>query len=84
LQANKSAIKAIIMNKIGDFGIALAIFCIFETFGTLEFSVVFSIVPYMVDETLNILGIYIDNITFISLLLFLGAIGKSAQLGLHT
>lgn len=84
LQANKSAIKAIIVNKIGDFGIAIAIFSIFSTFGSLEYSVVFSIVPYMVDENFYILGITINKITFISLLLFLGAIGKSAQLGLHT
>jgi NADH-ubiquinone oxidoreductase chain 5 len=84
LQANKSAIKAIIMNKIGDFGIALAIFSIFATFGSVEFSVVFSITPYFTDEYFQLFGFNINKITFISLLLFLGAVGKSAQLGLHT
>ncbi len=84
IQANKSAIKAIIMNKIGDFGIALAICSIFTTFGSLDYSVVFPIVPYMSNENFFIFGAEINKITFISLLLFLGAVGKSAQLGLHT
>jgi NADH-quinone oxidoreductase subunit L len=72
------------MNKIGDFGIALAIFSIFATFGSVEFSVVFSITPYFTDEYFQLFGFNINKITFISLLLFLGAVGKSAQLGLHT
>ena len=72
------------MNKIGDFGIALGIFAIFATFNSIEFAVVFPIVPYFYNETFVIFGFQINKITFISLLLFLGAIGKSAQLGLHT
>ena len=72
------------MNKIGDFGIALAICSIFTTFGSLDYSVVFPIVPYMSNENFFIFGVTINKITFISLLLFLGAVGKSAQLGLHT
>lgn len=72
------------MNKIGDFGIALAIFATFSTFKSLEFSVIFPIVPYFLNESFYILGFSINKITFISLLFFLGAVGKSAQLGLHT
>ncbi len=84
LQANKSAIKAIIMNKIGDFGIAMAIFAIFSTYGSLDYAVVFPITPYIIENQYLFLGFHINTVTFISLLLFLGAIGKSAQLGLHT
>ena len=84
LQANKSAIKAIIVNKIGDFGIAIAIFAIYATFKSLEYAVVFPLVPFFLDETFIIFGFSFNKITFISLFLFLGAVGKSAQLGLHT
>lgn len=84
LQANKSALKAIIVNKIGDFGIAIAIFAIYSTFKSLEYAVIFPLVPYFLNEEFVIFGLYCNKITFISLFLFLGAIGKSAQLGLHT
>jgi len=84
LQANKSAIKAIIVNKIGDFGIAIAIFAIYATFKSLEYAVVFPLVPFFLDEAFIIFGFSFNKITFISLFLFLGAVGKSAQLGLHT
>ena len=72
------------MNKIGDFGIAMAIFAIFSTYGSLDYAVVFPITPYIIENQYLFLGFHINTVTFISLLLFLGAIGKSAQLGLHT
>ena len=84
LQANKSAIKAMIVNRVGDFGMALAIFCIFMVFKTIDFCVVFSLVPYFSHHKIFFLGYSINSITLIGLLLFIGATGKSAQLILHT
>ena len=84
LQANKSAIKAIIVNKIGDCGLIIAMICILNLTLSLDFSIVFSVISYFKYENINILGIVINKISFISFMLFLGAMGKSAQLGLHT
>ena len=91
LQANKAGIKAMIVNRIGDFGFALGIFGLFVMFRSIEFSTIFSMVPIMVatgSESLSggpIFGLSIQTeITIICLLLFVGAIGKSAQIGLHT
>lgn len=79
IKANKAAIKAMLINRVGDIGLVLAMIKIIEEFGALEFSTVYSLL------SLNQFG-YIDKegITIICLLLFLGAVGKSAQLGLHT
>ena len=89
LQANKAAIKAVVVNKIGDFAIAIAIFAIFTLYNSLEYSVVFPVTPFFLNEFINFnfFGLYIvsiNKLTFISFMLFIGAVGKSAQLGLHT
>ncbi len=84
LQANKSAIKAMIVNRVGDFGLAIAIFSIFLVFKTIDFCAVFSLVPYFSNYTILFLGYSINCITLIGFLLFVGAVGKSAQLILHT
>lgn len=87
LQANKAAIKAMVVNRIGDFGFALGIFGLFYMFKSIEFSTIFSMIPIVVEQNLigPILGLNIKTeITIICLLLFVGAIGKSAQIGLHT
>jgi proton-translocating NADH-quinone oxidoreductase chain L len=84
IQANKAAIKAMIVNRIGDFGLALGIFAIYSTFQSVEFLTVFSLVPYYSLDSFYFLGYEWNLITIISLLLFVGAVGKSAQLGLHT
>jgi len=84
LQANKSAIKAMIVNRVGDFGLAIAIFSIFLVFKTIDFCAVFSLVPYFVAHKVYFLGYYVNSIALIGLLLFIGAMGKSAQLILHT
>lgn len=83
IQANKSAIKAMIVNRIGDFGLVLGIGVIYCTFKSLDFQVVFSLVPYFKDDSFIFLGLEVNLITLISILLFIGAVGKSAQLGLH-
>jgi len=84
IQANKAAIKAMIVNRIGDFGLALGIFTIYITFDTVEYSTVFALVPLFEQDSLNFLGFTFHLLTLVSVLLFVGAVGKSAQLGLHT
>ena len=84
IQANKAAMKAMIVNKIGDFGLSLGIALIFFSFQTFDFSIIFNLVPYMLHEKFIFFGLEVDKLTLISLLLFVGAIGKSAQIGLHT
>lgn len=84
IQANKAAIKAMIMNRIGDFGLALGIFCIFVSFGATDYSTVFALAPYYLEKSFNFLTIDFLLLDLIGFLLFVGAVGKSAQLGLHT
>jgi NADH-ubiquinone oxidoreductase chain 5 len=84
IQANKAAIKAMFMNRIGDFGLALGIFCIFVTFGAVDYSTVFALAPYYINDTINFLNIDFGLLDLVGILLFIGAVGKSAQLGLHT
>ena len=82
--ANAAAIKAFVVNRVGDFGFALGIFLIFYLFGTVNYTEVFNQIPTVVDEKLNFLGIKIQAIDLICILLFIGAMGKSAQIFLHT
>ena len=83
IQANKSAIKAMVINRIGDVGLALAMFVCFDVFKSLDFNTIFAMVPTMVDAPFFLLGYEFNAITTIAILLFVGAVGKSAQLGLH-
>ena len=82
--ANNAAIKAFIVNRVGDFGLALGIFLIFLYFGTLNFDEVFQLTPQFLDKNFIFLGIEFNLITLICLFLFIGAMGKSAQFLLHT
>ena len=84
IQANKAAIKAMVVNRIGDFGLALGIFTIFVCFKAVDYATVFSMVPFFAEETFIFLNYEFNLINLIGFLLFVGAIGKSAQLGLHT
>ncbi len=83
-EANAAAMKAFIVNRVGDFGFALGIFGVFYIFGTLDFDAVFSAAPQMVGKTFLFGNWEVDVLTTLCLLLFVGAMGKSAQLGLHT
>jgi len=76
--------KAMIVNKIGDFGLSLGIALIFAVYSTFDFAVIFNVTPLFIDEKFIFLGFSVSKITVISLLLFVGAVGKSAQIGLHT
>ena len=82
--ANAAAIKAFVVNRVGDFGFALGIFLIFYLFGTVNYSEVFELIPTIIDKNLVFLGIDLNAIDLICLLLFIGAMGKSAQIFLHT
>ena len=82
--ANAAAIKAFVVNRVGDFGFALGIFAIFLVFGSLSFDTVFPAVGAYAGKTFSFLGYDVDIVTTICLLLFVGCMGKSAQLGLHT
>ncbi len=82
--ANAAAIKAFLVNRVGDFGFALGIFLIFYLFGTVNYLEVFELIPTIIDKELFFLGIDINAIDLICLLLFIGAMGKSAQIFLHT
>jgi len=84
IQANKSALKAMIINRIGDFGLALAIFAIYATFKTLDYPIVFSLVSNYSENTLTLFGLQLNLLDIIGFFLFIGAVGKSAQIGLHT
>ena len=82
--ANSAAIKAFLVNRVGDFGFALGIFLIFYLFGTINYSEVFDLIPSVVNQELSFLGLKINAVNLICLLLFIGAMGKSAQIFLHT
>ena len=82
--ANAAAIKAFVVNRVGDFGFALGIFGIFVLFDTVRFDEIFAAVPGQADATITFLSWELPAITTVCLLLFVGAMGKSAQLFLHT
>ncbi|HXB51712.1 MAG TPA: NADH-quinone oxidoreductase subunit L, partial [Rhizomicrobium sp.] len=82
--ANAAAMKAFIVNRVGDFGFALGIFGVWAIFGSLDFDTVFAAAPHMVGKSMVFAGHNVDILTTLCLLLFVGAMGKSAQLGLHT
>ena len=82
--ANAAAIKAFIVNRVGDLGFALGIFACFAIFGTVDFDTIFNAAPSQSGKTMEFLGRDFDVLTSICLLLFMGAMGKSAQFLLHT
>jgi NADH-quinone oxidoreductase subunit L len=82
--ANAAAIKAFVVNRVGDFGFSLGIFGVFLVFSTTNLDAIFAAAPGFAGTTFNFVGAKVDTLTALSLLLFVGAMGKSAQLGLHT
>jgi NADH-quinone oxidoreductase subunit L len=82
--ANAAAIKAFIVNRVGDFGFALGIFAIFMLVGSTDFETIFAAAPSLTGKTINFFGWHADALTLTCLLLFMGAMGKSAQFLLHT
>jgi NADH-ubiquinone oxidoreductase chain 5 len=84
IQANKAAIKAMILNRIGDFGLLIAIFLIFVNFKAVDYATVAVLVPFFKGYTVNFLNLNVDLLSTIGVFIFIGCMGKSAQLGLHT
>jgi NADH-quinone oxidoreductase subunit L len=82
--ANAAAIKAFIVNRVGDFGFALGIFAVFALIGSTDFDTIFGGAPGLVGKTIDFFGWHVDALTLTCLFLFMGAMGKSAQFGLHT
>src|SRR5450756_1433304 len=83
-EANAAAIKAFVVNRVGDFGFALGIFALFALVGAIDFDTVFAQAPSLTGKTIWFFGWHPDVLTLICLLLFMGAMGKSAQFLLHT
>jgi len=83
-KANAAAVKAFIVNRVGDFGFAIGIFLIFFFYGTVNYNEVFQQTPLLAQKEIIFLGLEFNLITLICLLLFIGAMGKSAQILLHT
>jgi NADH-quinone oxidoreductase subunit L len=82
--ANAAALKAFVVNRVGDFGFSLGIFGTFLVFGTVSIPAILEAAPGMTGSTIGFLGTRIDTMTLLCILLFIGAMGKSAQFGLHT
>ena len=82
--ANAAAMKAFVVNRVGDFGYSLGIFGTFLVFGTVSIPAILEAAPGMAGSTIGFAGMRVDTMTLLCLLLFVGAMGKSAQLGLHT
>jgi len=72
-----------VVNRIGDVGLAIGITTIFFVFKSIDYSVAFALTPLVINKTIYFFGFNIHVLTLISLLLFWGVLGKSAQLGLH-
>ena len=82
--ANAAAIKAFVVNRVGDFGFALGIFLLFALTGSVSYDVIFAAAPGIAAKTIHVFGMDINAMTMVCLLLFMGAMGKSAQIFLHT
>ncbi|MET3838488.1 NADH-quinone oxidoreductase subunit L [Bradyrhizobium sp. OAE829] len=82
--ANAAAIKAFVVNRVGDFGFALGIFAVFMLLKTTDFETIFAGAPGLAGKTIDVFGWHADALTLTCLLLFMGAMGKSAQFLLHT
>jgi NADH-ubiquinone oxidoreductase chain 5 len=84
IQANKAAIKAMLINRIGDFCLLIGIFLIFINYKAVDYATVAALTPLFKNSSVNFLNLNTHLLTIIGIFLFLGAVGKSAQVGLHT
>ncbi len=83
-EANAAAIKAFVVNRVGDFGFSLGIFAVFALTGAVDFDTIFAQAPALAGKSFHFLSWNVDALTTVCLLLFMGAMGKSAQFLLHT
>ena len=84
IQANKAALKAIIVNRVGDLGVILGMVLIYYIYSSVEFSTIFSLTPYVRDLNIVVGTGEINGLFLVGVLLFVGVMGKSAQIGLHS
>ena len=84
IQANKAAIKAMLWNRVGDFSLLISIFFIFIVFKAIDYSTISSLTPFLKTSSINVLTFEINSLKIIGIFMFIGAVGKSAQIGLHT
>jgi len=84
VQANKAALQAMFLNRIGDFGLIMGVVVIAISFKAIDYATVFSMTPFFLKKSISFLNFRLELITLITIFLFVGAVGKSAQLGLHT
>src|ERR687891_232988 len=82
--ANAAAIKAFIVNRVGDFGFMLGIAAAYLVFDSVQFDVIFANAERLSDAEIVVFGQSFHALSVVAFLLFIGAMGKSAQLGLHT
>jgi NADH-quinone oxidoreductase subunit L len=82
--ANKASLKAMVMNRIADVFFILGIILLFLIFKTTDYVLIFNLLPYIYGENIYFLNIFVNKIDLIAFLLFIGSIGKSAQIGFHT
>ena len=84
IQANKAAIKAMVINRVGDFSLIIGTILIFIYYKSVDYATVAVLTPFLKTDIISFLNVKISLLTAISIFLFIGAVGKSAQLGLHT
>ena len=84
VQANKAAIKAMIINRIGDFSLVIGILILYVNFKSVDYATIAALAPFFKSETINFLNMEFNILSAVCVFLFIGAVGKSAQLGLHT
>lgn len=84
IQANKAAIKAMILNRIGDFSLLIGIMLVYVNYKSVDYATVAALTPFFKSTMINFLNFDLHLLTLVGVFLFLGAVGKSAQLGLHT
>lgn len=84
IQANKAAIKAMVLNRIGDFSLVIGILVLFVNFKAFDYATIAVLVPFFKETFLCFFNLNFHMLSFVGLFLFIGAVGKSAQLGLHT
>jgi len=84
VQANKAALKAIVMNRVGDFGYLCGLILVYYFFRSVDFSIIFIVAPFFTDATFSFLFWDVACLDAICLCLFIGSVGKSAQMGFHT
>lgn len=84
VQANKAALKAVIVNRVGDLGVILGMILIYYLYSSVEFGIMFSLTPYLKEWNIPLGVCEVNGLYLVGVLLFVGVMGKSAQIGLHT